>query len=109
VEAAPGGAAEQKRVVWRCNLPVLAAALPGIAQFDVGVADPAPYAGPTLFVGGAKSGYISDKQLPAIHKLFPTAQVHLIPDAGHWVHAEKPKEFAEIIQPWLEQLEQLEQ
>lgn len=51
------------------------------------------YEGPTLFVGGSNSKYISEKHLPTIKKLFPASSVIHLEGAGHWVHAEKPVEF----------------
>lgn len=32
-----------------------------------------------------------------IKKYFPKAKFTYIPDAGHWVHADKPQEFLKII------------
>ncbi|MEM6261556.1 MAG: hypothetical protein AAGI38_03540 [Bacteroidota bacterium] len=42
----------------------------------------------------------SDK--PAIKEVFPHATFAKIPGAGHWLHAEKPAEFLEIVQGFLE-------
>jgi len=52
---------------------------PGIAGF------------PVLFVRGEKSPYIIDEDIPAIQKMFPTANVVTIPGAGHWLHVEQPE------------------
>ncbi len=46
-----------------------------------------------LFIGGGKSGYIEPFDEILIKKHFPKAQIEMIPDAGHWLHAEKPEEF----------------
>ena len=53
-----------------------------------------PCVQPTLFIRGARSDYLKDSDLTTINKLFPHAQTVTIPNAGHWVHAEEPQEFA---------------
>ena len=55
------------------------------------------YDGETLFINGGKSDYISPSDMPNIQKFFPQATLTTIPQAGHWVHAEAPNEFFEII------------
>ena len=34
--------------------------------------------------------------------LFPAARFAKIPGAGHWLHAEKPREFEAAVRAWLE-------
>lgn len=55
---------------------------PGEVQYD----------GPTLFVRGTKSRYVTDAMIPAIKKFFPNAEIADI-DAGHWLISEKPEDF----------------
>ncbi|CAG8537092.1 4687_t:CDS:10 [Dentiscutata erythropus] len=50
----------------------------------------------TLFVAGIKSDYIPPKIHPTIKTLFPNSTIVEL-DTGHWVHAEKPLEFATIM------------
>jgi len=59
------------------------------------------YEGPTLFVRGERSSYLNDVDLPAIHKLFPRAQLKTIPRAGHWLHTENPDDFLETVTSFL--------
>jgi esterase len=59
------------------------------------------YIGSTLFVRGARSGYILDEDWSGIMDHFPLARLESIPDAGHWVHAEKPEAFQEAVLPFL--------
>jgi len=51
----------------------------------------------TLFLRGDKSDYINqnDESLMVIH--FPKASVKTIINAGHWLHAENPKDFFEEV------------
>src|ERR1017187_7339441 len=51
----------------------------------------------TLFIKGGNSDYILDTDKPAILKMFPKAEFITIPSAGHWVHAEAPGEFYEVV------------
>lgn len=53
------------------------------------------YDQPTLFLKGANSNYIKDEDYEAIKRQFPKAEIEVIENAGHWLHAEKPKEFYE--------------
>lgn len=50
------------------------------------------YDGPTLFVRGTKSKYVSDDTVPVIKKLFPNAEIADV-EAGHWLISEKPEAF----------------
>lgn len=86
---------------WRLNLEVLAREMPGILSFPKHLTD--PYEGPALFLSGADSHYVKREYRPVIKQLFPAAQFAKIPDAGHWLHAEKPREFEAALRVWLEQ------
>lgn len=59
------------------------------------------YIGETLFVSGAKSNYIKEKDKPMITSLFPHAQIATIANAGHWVHADAPQELFKILEKFL--------
>ena len=52
---------------------------------------------PSLFVRGEKSKYILLEDISEIKKLFPNAELKTITGAGHWIHADKPKEFFEEV------------
>lgn len=80
---------------WRINLPALAAALPAIGAETIG---PRPFLKPALFVRGGKSDYVSaEDKLHGIPALFPNSEVVTVPDAGHWVHAEKPDAVFDLV------------
>jgi pimeloyl-ACP methyl ester carboxylesterase len=83
---------------WRLNLDVLEADMAKIVgwpgtrgQFD----------GPVLFLSGAQSQYVRPEHRETIRALFPAARFARIPDAGHWLHAEKPREFEETLKVFL--------
>lgn len=48
---------------------------------------------PALFIHGSKSAYLLESDKDQILNVFPQAEFAKIQDAGHWVHAEKPKAF----------------
>ena len=60
------------------------------------------FEGPTLFVRGGVSDYVADEDTEGIVSFFPEAEIVTIDGAGHWVHAEKPQEFAEVVLAFLE-------
>ncbi|XP_076435074.1 sn-1-specific diacylglycerol lipase ABHD11-like isoform X2 [Babylonia areolata] len=55
----------------------------------------------TIFIGGAESKHVDSTAEPAIHRLFPGTAIERIPQAGHWVHSEKPSEFVELVQKFV--------
>jgi esterase len=59
--------------------------------------------GPSLFVKGAKSNYYKPGDEEAIKLIFPQAEFKTL-DTGHWVQAEKPKEFAETVLKFLQKI-----
>jgi esterase len=89
---------------WRVNLPVIKSAFQnGDFDFDFEQAfiEYGPCTAPALFVAGGRSEYIRDTDHVLIEKYFPNARIETIKDAGHWVHSEKPAEFAVLINAFL--------
>lgn len=84
---------------WKLSLDVLDAEMPGIIGFPQieGV-----YDGPTLFLTGAGSDYVRPEHRPRIQQLFPKARFARLSGAGHWLHADKPREFETAVATWLE-------
>ncbi|MEU0092017.1 alpha/beta fold hydrolase [Kribbella sp. NPDC006257] len=83
---------------WRPNLPVIEAVLPEISGWpDI----TGTYEGPTLFVYGGKSDYVQQDHRATIATYFPHVQYAEIPEAGHWVHAERLDDFLTTITPFL--------
>jgi esterase len=84
---------------WRLNLPVLESEMPKIVGWPgtTGVFDH-----PTLFLTGADSSYVLPEYRETIRSLFPKARFAKLPDAGHWLHADKPREFEETVRVFLQ-------
>ncbi len=59
------------------------------------------FEGPTLFIRGANSSYILDDDLKQLSSVFPKADFVTVKNAGHWVHAEAPGEFARVVVEFL--------
>ena len=62
---------------------------------EVGEALPmhSKFEGDTLFLKGDKSEYIAAQDEAIIKAHFPSAKIETIANAGHWLHAENPKDF----------------
>ncbi|MEM9649507.1 MAG: alpha/beta fold hydrolase [Bacteroidota bacterium] len=53
------------------------------------------YSGPSLFLRGDRSEYILPNDYSGIKRHFPNATIETVDNAGHWLHAENPKQFFE--------------
>ena len=83
---------------WKLNLDVLDAEMPKIIGFpEVG----GSFCGPTLFLSGSDSDYVQRDHRDDIKALFPAARFAKIPSAGHWLHAQKPREFEAALRAFL--------
>lgn len=83
---------------WRINLPALKqnyqklmAAVCETTQLDL----------PSLFVYGELSEYVSTEDRALIKQHFSQAEFVAIDKAGHWVHAEKPQQFKQVVEEFL--------
>ena len=88
----------QKR--WRLNLDVLSAEMDKIIGFPQLTG---AFEGPALFLSGGMSDYVLPEHRPQIKSIFPNAKFAKIPGAGHWLHAEKPREFEAAVRAYLDQ------
>lgn len=84
---------------WRLNLDVLEAEMPNIMSFPEELQG--PFEGPVFFLSGAESRYVKPEHRERIKALFPRAKFAKIPGAGHWLHAEKPREFEAAVAAFL--------
>jgi esterase len=82
---------------WRFNLPVIEASMNSILE----AVNPPNFYGPTLFIRGANSGYIEEKNFENILEIYTSAEIITIQNAGHWVHAEAPNEFYNVFKKFV--------
>lgn len=83
---------------WRLNLDVLGREMPKILSFPE---IEGHFDGPALFLFGGNSTYVLPEHRARIKALFPEARFAKIPGAGHWLHAEKPREFEAAVSAFL--------
>lgn len=86
---------------WQPNLALLGEHMAELAGWPGDRLEGATYDGPVLWVGGARSDYISDAHAPEMDRLFPRNRRVLIKGAGHWVHSEQPEVFVEVLRRFL--------
>lgn len=91
---------EEKKARWRLNLVALDEGMADLIGWDSAL-DKMPYSGPSFFLHGGASEYMTPLLVPRVREVFPRAEIDNIPGAGHWLHAEKPAEFLEKITRWL--------
>lgn len=84
---------EKGELALRFNLAAIEA---NIEMVGEPLFEAANFTGETLFIRGALSGYIKDEDEELIHHHFPMAHLYTVANAGHWVHAEAPEEFADV-------------
>lgn len=90
---------EKGQLGLRINLPVLTRKID-----EIGKALPqgATYHGNTLFVRAGTSGYIDEIDEISIANHFPNVKISTIENAGHWLHADSPAKFLEIVLQFLQ-------
>jgi len=82
---------------WRINLTALKENYPALQQ---AVCASTQYDKPSLFIHGKRSDYVQDDDIAQIKTHFTTAQFSSLPTA-HWVHAEQPQAFIEVVVQFL--------
>ncbi|MDF1726602.1 MAG: alpha/beta fold hydrolase [Sulfitobacter sp.] len=85
---------------WLLNLDTLESEMPRIMDWPETLTG--PYQGPTLFLSGGASDYVGREHRATIKALFPAARFAKIPGAGHWLHAERPRDFEAALRAFLD-------
>ena len=83
---------------WKLNLSAIESAIEKVGE---GLEAEVTFSGDSLFIAGGNSDYILENDFELIRRFFPKAEVETIVGAGHWVHAEKPKELSELVLEFL--------
>ncbi|MFT6984002.1 MAG: pimeloyl-ACP methyl ester carboxylesterase [Crocinitomicaceae bacterium] len=84
---------EKGKLAWRMNVDVLEREMPNI----LGQMTDDEVLTPTLFIRGELSNYILDEDIEDLENQFPDSEFATVANAGHWVHAEAPGEFIDIL------------
>ncbi|MGZ5211362.1 MAG: alpha/beta fold hydrolase, partial [Kaistella sp.] len=90
--------ADDKKLAWRFNLKTLSEKY---SDFVSNAIKFGVFSGETLFIAGARSNYILPQDEFQIRQQFPHSSVVKIENAGHWVQAENPKDFNEVVKDFL--------
>lgn len=83
---------------WRLNLDVLEAEMAKIVGWPGTMG---AFEGPTLFLTGSESHYVKPEYRDTIRAQFPKARFAKLPGAGHWLHADRPREFEAAVRVFL--------
>ncbi|MCX6296327.1 MAG: alpha/beta fold hydrolase [Bacteroidetes bacterium] len=96
---------DETEMAWRFNLKVIIQQIENVGQEVTHIGDATPKDVicdvPALFMRGEYSDYILDEDTDSIKELFPRSVIETIAGAGHWLHAEKPKEFFETVMKFI--------
>jgi pimeloyl-ACP methyl ester carboxylesterase len=83
---------------WKVNLKVITENIENVGE---ALPEGTIFEGSTLFLAGANSNYIQEKDVPDILDHFPNYELQIIPNAGHWLHAEQPLAVVEEMRRFL--------
>lgn len=86
--------------IWKINLKTITEKLSNVG---VNILYKGTFDKPTLFIKGNRSEYVREEDVNHILEIFPQATLQGM-DTGHWVQAEKPKEFVEVVTSYLKAL-----
>ena len=59
------------------------------------------FEGPVLFLTGGRSRYVREQHHVLIRTLFPDVRFAVLPNAGHWLHADDPEGFVAAIEAFI--------
>ena len=87
---------------WQVNLDVLGKDLAEIGGWpQERLEGLPPFTGPVLWMAGQRSPYVREEYAADMDRWFPTNRRVTIKDAGHWLHAEQPEVFVEVLRRFL--------
>ncbi|MEX2512106.1 MAG: alpha/beta fold hydrolase [Cyclobacteriaceae bacterium] len=89
---------KEGKFAWKINLPVISRKIENVGE---AMKKDKTFEKPVLFMGGAHSKYIQDKDKEDIDRIFPNSHLVYIKDAGHWLHAEQPDAVVQTIKAFL--------
>lgn len=88
----------QGQLAFRFNLKALVA---NVNEIGKPLEEEYTFLRQTLFLRGEQSNYIKNEDWQEIISHFPLAELQTIPQAGHWLHAEQPELFLQILLKFL--------
>jgi esterase len=91
-------ARDERGFRWKLNLDAINR---HYDELNAAIESDRPFPGPALFIRGGRSMHVLDADMEGIRRLFPAARLVTLPEAGHWVHADVPEEFARAVKEFL--------
>lgn len=88
----------QEQLAFRFNLEAISK---NINEVGSEIEFTTPFYQHTLFIRGDQSNYILDSDFEQIFTIFPNARIKTIENSGHWVHAENPLAFLNVVKEFL--------
>ena len=85
---------DKNQFAFRFNLEAIANNIENVGQ-ALGEND--VYEKKTLFIAGENSSYIREEDEELILRHFPKSEIETISNAGHWLHAEQPDIFFDLV------------
>jgi len=79
---------------WKVNLEGI---IINYEQLNRPLPSGAVFNNPVLFLRGGDSDYIRDDDEDTILSFFPAADIVTVPNAGHWIHVDTPRAFADTV------------
>ena len=89
---------DEKKLAWRFNLPTLHE---HYTEFVSNAIKYGVFEGEALFIAGGNSNYILPQDEYQIKQQFPHSKIVKVANAGHWVQAENPKDFTQVVKEFL--------
>ncbi len=89
---------------WRINTPALLSST--VSRDFEGLAG--AFGGPSLFVAGGRSTYLTESDRPAVLRHFPGARIEVIPAADHRPHVSAPAELEAVLRDFFGPLPSVE-
>lgn len=86
---------------WAANLDLLGDELHAISGWKP---ISGTYDGPVMWLRGGKSDYVRPEHQAPMRELFPTEISVTLKRAGHWVHADDPEAFVDVLITFLREL-----
>ena len=86
---------------WAANLDLLGDELHAISGWTPLEGS---YSGPAMWVRGGKSDYVRPEHDEPMRGHFPAVRAVTLKRAGHWVHAEDPEAFIDVVTAFLSEL-----
>ena len=84
----------KEKMGWKFNLKTLSDKIENIGEALDGHVY---FTNPVLFLKGENSNYILESDADLIETSFPMSEIVEIKNAGHWLHAENPKDFVQEV------------